>query len=476
MRSGMDLAIVNGRIVSPTGITSAALGIHQGKIVAIASGEYLPHADATIDAAGRHVLPGVLDVHCHEDFPPSPPFAPWSLIAKTESKAAALGGVTTMGFFTRPFEGEDIAEALDVYRSTWEENAVLDCVFHMMVVNEARKNGMGKLASDHGITSFKFLVGYKGPQAAVQGSPGLDDGFIFDGLRRVAQLKKQGWPALAMVHAENADIIPLLRKEVAGRYDVRAWHDSRPNFVEAECMSRFVYLASIAQCPLYVVHVTIAEGVDIIARAIAEGKDVIGETCPQYLTHNHDNLTALMNQKPVFTVVNPPIRAKEDNERLWQGIRDGTITVVASDTAPNKAALKDVGMWSEGFVPMGLGANSALILPVLLSEGVNKRGLPLERVVEVTAYNPARYFGLYPAKGTIEVGSDADIVVVDLDREVTWRPELSPSNVDWSIYDGWHFKGLPVLTIARGRVVMEERRVVGKPGDGKYIARKIRQI
>ena len=459
----MDTVIKNGKVVGPSAIVSASVGIDGGKIVAIGNEAYLPDAELTIDAAGRFILPGVLDMHCHKDMSELPPFAPWSRISRTEPQAAAIGGVTTMGFFLNP----DFEER----KRVWEANSILDGVFHSIVLDEKRKDEMRVDAALFGIASFKFPVGYKGPQGAGVGYRGIDDGFVFDGFQRAAELAGEGWRAMALVHAENPDIIPYLRKEVEGRYDVRSWHDSRPNFVEAECMKRHVYLAGVAGCPLYVVHVTIREGVDIIAAARSEGQEVIGETCPQYLTHNHDNPTPLMREKPVYTVVNPPIRAREDNERLWEGIRDGVITVVASDTAPNTAALKDVDMWSEGFVPMGLGSNSSMILPVLLSEGVNKRGLPLERVVEVTAYNPARYFGIYPQKGTISVGSDADIVIVDLNKEVTWRAEMSPSNCDWSIYEGWRFRGWPVLTMVRGKVVMEDGRITGEPGYGRYLRR-----
>lgn len=468
----MDLIIKNGLVVSPTGITRAAVAIDKGKIVAIGREEFMPPPDQVIDAAGKYVLPGVCDLHCHEDLTPSPPHAPWSRIARTESEAAAIGGVTTTGWYVRQAADESTADIFPGKKSDWENNAVGDCIFHILVVHDSRKEEMSRNISEFGITTFKFLSGYKGPQADKIGSVVVDDGFVFDGFQRIAELRKQGWSALPLLHAENPDIIPYLRKGVEGRYDHLAWHDSRPNFVEAECMSRLIYLADVAKCPLYIVHVTIGEGVDIIARAKYEGKDVVGETCPQYLTHNHDNAPALMREKPVFTVVNPPIRSKEDNERLWQGVKDGIITVIGSDLTPIKAELKDVDMWSKGFVPMGLGPNHTMILPVLLSEGVNKRGLSLERVVEVTSYNPARVFGLYPQKGTISTGSDADLVIVDLDKEVTWKQEMSPSNSDWSIYEGWHFKGWPTLTMVRGKVVMENGRIVADPGCGRYIHRK----
>ncbi len=468
----MDLIIKNGLVVSPTGIAPAAVAVDKGKIVAVGQEEYMPSADRTIDAAGKHILPGVCDLHCHEDHTPSPPYASWATIARTESEAAALGGVTTMGFYIRQAADESTADIFPGKRSDWDGNAVGDCIFHSLVVHDDRKDEIPRCISEFGITTFKFLAGYKGAQADKIGSVVVDDGFVFDGFQRIAELRRQGSSALPLVHAENPDIIPYLRKKVEGRYDHLAWHDSRPNFVEAECMSRLIYLADVARCPVYIVHVTIAEGVDIVARARYEGKEVIGETCPQYLTHNHENAPALMRDKPVFTVVNPPIRHKEDNERLWRGIKDGTITVLGSDSTPIKSSLKDVDMWGKGFVPMGLGPNNAMILPVLLSEGVNKRGLSLERVVEVSSYNPARVFGLYPQKGTISPGSDADLVIVDLNKEVTWKQAMSPSNADWSIYEDWHFKGWPALTMVRGKTIMQDGRIVADPGWGRYVYRK----
>ena len=174
----------------------------------------------------------------------------------------------------------------------------------------------------------------------------------------------------------------------------------------------------------------------------------------------------------IHPVVNPPIRTKEDNEVLWQGIRDGLVTVIGADVSPSTMKSKDVDMWKAPFVPMGVANCSTQILPVLLSEGVNKRGLSLERVVQVSSYNPARYYGIYPQKGTIGVGSDADFAIVDLNKEVTWSASMAPSNADWSIYEGWKFKGWPVLTILRGKVIMENGKIVEEPGYGKYIPRK----
>lgn len=474
----MDLVIKNGEIVSPTGIISAAIGINKGKIVQIATEASMPSSDATIDAKGRYILPGVCDMHAHEDFPGKEEdgYAPWAKIAKTEPMSAALGGVTTMGFYMMPPGNQRMPDFFEGYRKPWESNSVLDGIFHIMTVNQQRLDDMEISCSDFGVTTFKFLVGYKGAQAAAQGHGGIDDGFVFDGFKRIVVLREKGWPALALIHAENPDVIPYLRKEASKHYTVRAWHESRPNFVEEECFRRVIFLASIAKCPILIVHTTIKEAVDYAQKLRGEGvnigQDIIIETCPQYLTHHHDNLTPLQNKKPVFTVVNPPIRTKEDNEVLWQGIRDGLVTVIGADVAPSTMKSKDVDMWKAPFVPMGVANCSTQILPVLLSEGVNKRGLSLERVVEISSYNPSRYYGLHPQKGTISIGSDADFAIVDLNKEVTWSASMAPSNADWSIYEGWKFKGWPVMTILRGKVVMENGKILAEPGYGKYIPRK----
>lgn len=474
----MDLVIKNGKIVSPTGIISAAIGVDKGKIVDIATEASLPSAERTIDAAGKYILPGVCDMHCHEDFPGKEEdgFYPWTKISKTEPMTAALGGVTTMGFYMMPPGDKSVAEVFESYRQPWESNSITDGIFHIMAVNELRLDEMESDCSEYGITDFKFLLGYKGTQAAAQGHAGIDDGFIIDGFYRIAKMREKGWPALALVHAENPDVLPYLRKDASKRYDVRAWHDSRPNFVEEEAFRRTIFWAGITKCKVLIVHTTIKEAIGYVRKLRGEdvkiGEDVIIETCPQYLTHNHENLPPLQNEKPVFTVVNPPIRTKEDNEGLWQGIKDGLVTVIGADISPSTMKSKDVDMWKAPFVPMGVANCSTQILPVLLSEGVHKRGLSLEKVVEVSSYNPARYYGVYPQKGTISVGSDADFAIVDMNKEVTWSASMAPSNADWSIYEGWKFKGWPVMTILRGEVIAEDLKVVAKPGYGKYIPRK----
>ena len=389
----------------------------------------------------------------------------------TETKAAALGGVTTVGMFGMfpDTPQRDLEEVFGGWRQDFEANSVTDGLLHRIVLSDLALSEIPKCV-ELGIASFKFLMGYKGPQAETMGIPreGIVDGFVFEAFKIISNM---GWPARAMVHAENIDISLRLRKGLEHRQDARVWHDSRPNFVEEECINRAIFLARVAECPLYIVHNTIAESVAIFVRAKSEGVDVVAETCPQYLTHNSEEPVPLLKDNPVLAVVNPPLRGKKDNEKLWQGIRQGVINTIGSDHAPHKREAKGTDVWKT--LP-GSGNITQMILPVMLSEGVNKNRIPIEKVVEVCCQNPAMAFGLYPRKGTISVGSDADIVIADLDKKVRWTPELSPSDCDWSIYDGWEFKGWPVLTVIRGNIIAEDGKIVGKPGMGRYCPRTAR--
>ncbi|MBI2918535.1 MAG: amidohydrolase family protein, partial [Chloroflexi bacterium] len=277
-------------------------------------------------------------------------------------------------------------------------------------------------------------------------------------------------PALAMMHCENGGICELLTDEVmkTGRTDHRAYNDARPRFAEVEFMSRALYLAQAASCPLYVVHITVGEGPELLAWAKARGVKVMGETCPQYLTHSSEDAVPLLQDNPVLTKVNPPLRDKWSNEKLWEGIKLGLIESIGADHSPRKVAEKEGTVWQSR---PGLGNTTEMILPVMLSEGYHKRGIPLTKVVELCSYNPARFFGVYPRKGSLAPGSDADLVVVDLDKDVKVSAANLHSRCDYNIYDGWECRGWPVMTLLRGQIVTENGVITGKPGIGQYIAR-----
>ncbi|OGT81356.1 MAG: hypothetical protein A3H91_13525 [Gammaproteobacteria bacterium RIFCSPLOWO2_02_FULL_61_13] len=439
-----DLLISGGRVVTPAGVIDADVAIHAGRIVAVGRGDGMPSATRNLDVKGMHVLPGVVDPHAHLGYMNT------LEAAESETRAAACGGVTCLGVYILVLK-EGILGQFGKLKDAFEATSFVDAFWHLMVVDAITTDEISRCPKEIGLTSFKFNMGYKGPHADLLGISATDDGAVYRGFRAIHAL---GPPSMAVCHTENIDIHLMLRDELIaqGRKDYRVWNDSRPPFVEAECMRRAIYLARSAGCPLYIPHITIAEGVDIIAEAAANGVNVIGETCPQYLTHNNDNPSQVILDHPACANVNPPLRDKACNERLWDGLASGVIRCVGSDLAPTTLAMKGENIWE---APMGLGNNSELLLPVLLSEGVNKGRLTLEKVVEVCSANPARAFGVYPRKGSLEVGADADVVVVDLEKKVKVSVDRLRSMCDWSIYDGWELKGWPVHTVLRGQVIVE---------------------
>ncbi len=426
----------------------------------------MPSAKKTIDASGKHILPGLIDPHCHYGFPGS-----FRSHLTTDTQASAAGGVTTFGHFLWS-QTRSALELLDLHKSTLEKDSLIDGFFHIIVVGEFLDD-IPKLPA-RGVNSFKFMLGYRGVGGTKGGLPSgapvgtIDDGVVFDGFEKISKLSPTAW---AMVHCENIEIAMKLRAklEKAGRQDFPAWEESRPRVAEAEAMRRVIYLAKITGCPLYIVHMTVGEGVDLIAQARAEGINVVAETCPQYLTHSSEDPAPMFAKQPTLGVVNPPLRDKYSIERLWQGIRDGWVSTLASDFATMTVKAKGNDIWN---TTSGIGSLSEMILPVMLSEGVNKGRISLEKVTEVCSYNAARIFGRFPQKGTIAVGSDADFVIVDLKKKVKVTPELlhtPPDVCDYTIYDGWEFVGWPVCTILRGNVIVEDGKIIGTPGNAKWI-------
>lgn len=459
-----DLVIRGGRVVTASRTVNADIAVQDGRILAVGSGADLPTGKRTIDARGKHILPGIVDPHAHLGYMDT------LEAVETETRAAACGGVTCLGVYILALNG-GILKQFERLKDTFESRSFVDGFWHLMVIDAITMEEIGKCPSAIGLTSFKFNMGYKGPHADLLGISATDDGAVYRGFRAIREL---GPPALAACHTENIDIHLMLRDELIaqGRTDYRVWNDSRPPFVEAECMRRAIYLAKSAGCPLYIPHITIAEGVDIIAEAVAAGVQVVGETCPQYLTHSNEAPPKVVLEHPACANVNPPLRDKASNERLWEGLAQGIIKCIGSDLAPTTLAMKGDNIWE---APMGLGNNSELLLPVLLSEGVNKGHLSLEKLAEICCENPARTFGVYPCKGSLEVGADADLVVIDLEKKQTVETGKLRTMCDWSIYDGWQLTGWPVHTILRGQVIVED----GEPAErtaqqGRYIPRRWR--
>lgn len=458
----LDLLVRGGMVVSPRQTFCAGVGIKDGRIVAVGDAAYMPEAARTVDASGLYVLPGVVDPHYHVmDW-----IAPGDEIIRSETTSSLASGVTTIGLFVNWRGDQDPEGFVRQNIARWEANAAADVFFHLSIRDPRGVVGLDRFPP-LGVNTFKFLLGYRGAQAKAAGINTIDDGDLFSGFEQIARI---GGGARALVHAENGDIAGFLgdRLKASGRNDFQVWNESRPGFVEAEAMRRSLYLANVANCPLYFPHTTIAEGVEICSEARAHGQDVVVETCPQYLTHTSEEPIPLFREQPVFGNVNPPLRQWRDIEALWSGLRAKVVQTVGSDCAATTRQEKGSDIWK---APMGLGNTSNMILPLLLSEGVHKGRLTLPEVVEIACYNPARIFGLYPKKGEIAVGADADLAIVDLDRKVRVTPSLLQSRCDWTIYDGWEVRGWPAITIKQGKVAVQEGRVLAKPGTGHFLPR-----
>jgi dihydropyrimidinase len=446
-----DLVVRNGRAVLPgTGLSAADIAVSNGRIAAVtAPGEAGP-AERELDAAGLVVLPGLVDPHVH--FGLGHP-DDWS----TESRAAAQGGVTTVLNYIQ--SASPYTEAEPAERARAAATSVIDWATHPIMMSEEHLAELPTLVRDHDVHSFKYFANFKGNEGAYMGVEGTDTGFFFALCRAVAEFPD----SLLAVHPENIETIWRLLPEVreSGADGLAAWNRARPDFVEAHDIFTALLFAHRTGCRIYIPHLTCREGLDLYRRHAADGWRAYVETCPHYLMHTYDSSIGLLGK------VNPPLRSQDDIEALWAGLADGTINTVGSDHNSRPRAKKEGTIWtaSAGFP----GVDT--LLPVMLSEGHHKRGLSLERVVELTATNPARIFGLHPKKGSIAPGADADLVLVDLDREETVTASRSESRSDFSIFEGQALRGWPVTTILRGTVIAQEGEVLAEAGSGRHVPR-----
>lgn len=460
----VDIIIKNGKIVSPSGIASFGIAIDKGKIVAVAPEEYLPQANKSVDAKGKYVIPGFVDEHNHLHAQMMAKADTLEGCFNKESKAAAYGGVTTLGQMSTclpPYE-ENITKEIEA----WNKGAVVDTVFHHQTTVAKQIAEIPKLPA-LGVVTIGEIGGYKGPGAEEVGVGYMDDGMMY---QIMEEMVKWGPPARVWFHCENIDVITFLKSRIIeqGRKDSAAWTASRPAWTEVEKMKTYIEIAKGAKAPIGIVHISIGEGPEIIAKAKAEGVDVVGETCPQYLTFTKDTF----KDWPPFANMNPPLREKEDIEKLWDGIRKGWIETVGSDHGPWTKEQKGDNIMT---ARPGVGDVLSTWMPVMLSEGVNKGRITLEKMVEICCYNPAKYLGILPQKGIISVGSDADITIIDLEKKQVPNGKEMHSAAGYNVYDflKWELKGWPVLTMVRGNVVMEDGKVIGKEGTGKYIKRRL---
>lgn len=451
----VDTVVKNCRIVTENQILSAGLAIDKGKIVAVAKETNLPKGDRTIDCKGNLVLPGAIDPHVHFGS-----YFPFEQDCKTETEAAALGGLTTI--MHHMIDNRSYSGLFEDYHRKADQNSLIDFSFHLAIMSE---NHLDEL-DDYvrlGLTSFKFFMAYRGEEGEQIGVTAADDGLLYKGFQKIGEL---GYPGLPLVHAENVEIAYKLKSEliIKGRKDLRAWSEARPNFCEDENVNRAAYIARIVNSPLYVVHVSAQESVESISR-LKRTVDIFAETAPHYLTLTKDKDLGVLGK------VAPPLRGPGSVEKLWWGIRNGIIDCIGSDHSPITKTNKSDDIWT---APPGL-PGIGLIVPIMITEGVMKNRISLQKVVEVCSSNTARIFGLYPKKGALKVGSDADLIVIDLDKEMKFKPGIFPSVSDFSPYEGMLLKGWPSLTLVRGNVVAEDGEIVGNSGSGEYITRKLRE-
>jgi dihydropyrimidinase len=454
--------IDHGTVVTATASVRADLLIEDETIAALGATASGAAADLVLDAAGKLVLPGGIDAHTHLDMPLTPTLSAADDFA-SGTIAAALGGTTTIVDYATQTRGDTLAGALAAWHARADGRAAIDYGFHMIVSdwNAAVERELEAMVAA-GVTSFKLFTAY--PDRLM-----LDDGAIFRVLSRAAELG-----ALTCIHAENGHVIQALveRARAAGRTAPKFHAATRPARAEAEAVGRVAALAEIAGAPLLVVHLSSAEGLEEVERARARGVDLHAETCPQYLLLADDAYEA-----PGFDgaryVMSPPLRPASAHEPLWRGLAAGAIETVATDHCPFRLADKALGRHDFALIPNGApGIETRMML--VWDAGVRSGRLSANRFVEITATAPARLFGLHPRKGEIAVGADADLLIWDPERAWTISAATHASRCDYSLYEGRRGTGAPAIVISRGRVVVEDGRFLGRPGDGRYLPRAAR--
>ncbi|KUO42203.1 MAG: hypothetical protein APU95_05420 [Hadesarchaea archaeon YNP_N21] len=456
----VDAVIKNCRIVGIDGVVSGGIGIDGGKIVAIAKDQNLPSADEYVDAKGRFVIPGVIDPHVHYSL-----YRPYEEDCKSETRAAVCGGITTEALMTWGGMDKLLAsykEKFEEAKSTVERHALANVAFIACLFTDQHIREIPEYARDLGITQFKHCLFLRGKDAEALGIPSFDDTKLYTALEIASTLAP---PVISMIHAENVEIYYAIKEKLMknGRKDLRAWTEAKPSICESEAVNRVIAISEYLNVPIYLVHISSSESLDIAVQAQARGSKVIVETCPQYLSLSWKDFP----ENYVPAKCNPPLRDERHIEKLWWGIQKGYVHCIGSDHCAS-VGKGELDIWS---APAGLPGLETL-LPVMLSEGVNKGRISMEKLVEVCCHNPAKVLGIHPQKGTIAVGSDADLVIVDLDESRRVKVENLHTASDFTPYEGRELKGWPVLTMVGGNIVMEDGEITGKPGVGKYIPRK----
>jgi dihydropyrimidinase len=456
---GFDTIIKNGTVVTATDTYIADVAIANGKVSAVGANLPAENAAKIIDASNKLVLPGGIDVHTHLDMPFGGTTSADDF--ETGTRAAAFGGTTTLIDFAIQYKGQQLRQAFDAWMSKAASKAVCDYAFHCIVtdVSGGQLSEMNDLVHE-GVTSFKLFMAYPGVFM-------LDDGSIFKALQNTA---KNG--ALVCMHAENGSAIDVIvQQALAEGKKAPKYHAlTRPTTAEAEAVSRAIALAEMAGAPLYIVHLSCNDALEKIREARDRGLPVYAETCPQYLYLSLENMDApgFESAKYVFT---PPLREKWNQEKLWNGLKRDHLQVVSTDHCPFCfKEQKELGRDDFTKIPNG-GPGVEHRMSLIYSGGVAGGRFSVNRFVELVSTTPAKLFGLYPRKGTIAVGSDADLVIFDPKRKHTISAATHHMRVDYSMFEGIQVTGMADVVLSRGRVVVDGDKFLGKAGQGEFLRR-----
>lgn len=454
----LDIIVKGGIVVSPEGMDRIDVGIKDGKVVLLGHQERFPEAASIVDADGRYILPGLIDPHTHlgvefmgtvagdDDF--------------TGSRAAAMGGTTTYIDFAMQKPGELPMKAIERRNEKAEGNATIDYSFHSVIV-DAFPEALDQIKDiiEYGVPSFKCFMIYR------EDNWMADDGDI---VAVIKELKQHG--GIFGAHAENESIMNYnIKRALAEGKTAPIYHAiTKPNLCEAEAINRAMFLTKFNEQAYYNFHMTCREGVDMVRKAKAAGDPVYAETCTHYVSLTKEKLEG---PNGMDFICSPPLREQEDIEALWEGLADGSVSTVGSDEAAFTHEMKIV---NDSFheIPNGT-PGIEFRLPVLYTEGVLKDRIDLCRLVAIASTNAAKIFGLYPKKGIIALGSDADMLILDTDKEKTLTVEDSLIGCDWHPYVGMKLKGWPKTVISKGKVIVDDGKFIGKKGEGKFIKRKI---
>jgi dihydropyrimidinase len=457
-----ELIIANGTVLSAEGQEKADVVIRGDKIAQVGKGLARAAGNGTpvVDAGGKFVLPGALDVHVHLELPFCGTVSAddWD----TGTRAAARGGVTTVIDFAIPYGEQSLEDAYNTWLARARPKACVDYAFHMAITNWDRHGPeMAKMVR-MGCPTFKEFMIY---QAEGWQS---DDRAIFGALEKCKQLG-----AMLLIHAESSRVLDELiarhhTPEQMEKYGARLHAMTRPNFIEAEAIQRAITWADVTGGRLYIVHMSTAQGADIVKAAQRRGVDVYAETCVQYLVLD-DSLFARRDGH--LYACCPQIKKKEDQERLWKGLHDGEVCVISTDTCTftREQKARWNGDWTK--IPMGLPGLETLV-PLVFTRCYEDKRLTLSEMVAKCCTNPARIMGLYPRKGVLAPGSDADVVIIDPHKIIKVDHAKMDGGADWSPYQGWALRGFAEKTYCRGRLIVDNYRFIGENGYGQWLPRE----